>query len=179
MARKMIVLYAVMGGAALLLQVAFGGRVSTLFVFESKAHSPQLDIALGLILGLVVVVLWRLASQYFAWARELEAELRDMVAPIAPGQVAGIAAAGTLAEELFFRGFLQPHLGLVATSVLFGLMHRSRGGIAYALCAVVMGFAFGLLFEQRGSLIAPLVAHFTINLFNLHYLLYPVVAEEP
>ena len=41
-----------------------------------------------------------------------------------------------------------------------------------------MGFVFGWMMESRGSLMAPILAHFTINHFNLHYLLRPLAAGE-
>ena len=36
--------------------------------------------------------------------------------------------------------------------------------------AVVMGFGFGLLYLYTGNIVAPVVAHFTINYFNLMHI---------
>jgi membrane protease YdiL (CAAX protease family) len=33
--------------------------------------------------------------------------------------------------------------------------------------AIVMGGAFGLMFQLTGNLLAPILAHFTINFLNL------------
>ena len=103
-----------------------------------------------------------------------------MLAPIESRHVPALAAMSAIAEELFFRGFLQPHLGLTATAVLFGAAHlpHRRHQIPWTVAAMLMGFAFGWLFEVRHSLVAPTIAHFVINYFNLHHLLRPLTPEE-
>ena len=65
-----------------------------------------------------------------------------------------------LAEELLFRGLLQPRIGLVAVSLVFGLLHlpNTRGRLPWPIMAVVMGFVFGGLFEWRGNLVVPVTA---------------------
>lgn len=74
-----------------------------------------------------------------------------------------------LAEELVFRGALFRHLrarmhwvaaGLV-TALLFAYLH-SYGPLMVAPL-VVLGFAFAFMREWRGSIIAPMFAHFLHN----------------
>jgi len=76
-----------------------------------------------------------------------------------------------LAEEFFFRGFLQVLLakrlrsdtaGLVAASVLFGLAHlwfRSFPNWRFAIAAGVTGVFYGLAFLKAGSVRASMVTH--------------------
>jgi len=76
-----------------------------------------------------------------------------------------------LAEEFFFRGFLQVLLakrlrsetaGLVAASVLFGLAHlwfRSFPNWRFAIAAAVTGVFYGLAFLKAGSIRASMVTH--------------------
>lgn len=176
----MLFLYAIMALATLLMQSVFRGDVASLFVARSPAPGGLVvDVALGLGFGLLTVVLSRLASTRFAWAQRLDREFHELLRPLGPRDVPGIACMSAVAEELFFRGFLQPALGLFGTSVLFGLAHlpHQRYWIPWTLSAVVMGLAFGWMFEARGSLLAPVLAHFTINYFNLHHLIRPGSAE--
>jgi len=180
-ARKLLFLYAAMALAAVLLQVAFGHAVGDLFARgPTRPHAPELDIAAGTALGLATVLASRYSSGVFAWARTIDAEFREVLSPIAARHVLAIAAFSSFAEELLFRGFLQAYLGLAITSVLFGLVHlpHRREMVPWTLAAVVMGFAFGWLQEWRGSIVAPVIAHFSINYFNLHYLLRPLTPEE-
>lgn len=74
-----------------------------------------------------------------------------------------------IAEESIFRGALYGHLrrrrhwflAAVVTAAAFGLMH----GYQFLMLGPVigLGFGFALLREWRGSLIAPMTAHFIHN----------------
>jgi membrane protease YdiL (CAAX protease family) len=79
-----------------------------------------------------------------------------------------------LLEELLFRSlllggfsvFLPPLWLAVAGATVFGLMHRPQGSLGVA---VTDGLGLGLawLFLWRGSLLAPLAAHYVINVVQL------------
>jgi uncharacterized protein len=72
-------------------------------------------------------------------------------------------------EEAFFRGALQPLLGLVVTSILFGALHTGpdRRYLAWTLWAVGAGLLFGFLYEWTGGLLAPMTAHVLHNAATL------------
>ena len=72
-------------------------------------------------------------------------------------------------EEAFFRGALQPVLGLVLTSLLFGVLHvgPDRRYLVWSLWAVAAGFLFGFLYEWTGGLLAPMTAHVLHNAATL------------
>jgi hypothetical protein len=72
-------------------------------------------------------------------------------------------------EESFFRGALQPELGLVATSLLFGLLHAGpdRRYLVWTVWAVGAGFLFGALYQWTGGILAPITAHVLHNAATL------------
>ncbi len=74
-----------------------------------------------------------------------------------------------IGEEAFFRGALQPELGLVAASVLFGALHvvPERRFFVWTLLSVGAGFLFGFLYERTGGLLAPTTAHVLHNAATL------------
>ncbi len=84
-----------------------------------------------------------------------------------------LVALQTGAEEVFFRGWLQPILcarwgvwaGLTATSVLFAAAHmlRAHWSPVAGLNLVLAGLVFGLLALRTGGLWAPFGAHFAWN----------------
>jgi membrane protease YdiL (CAAX protease family) len=92
---------------------------------------------------------------------------------------AAVIALQSLAEEAFFRGWLQPVLcsdwgawtGLVITSLLFAALHVIAGvqhvvtaeGIMAVFNLFLGGMLFGLLALRTGNLIAPTAAHFAWN----------------
>ena len=83
--------------------------------------------------------------------------------------IIGIAAG--LGEEWLFRGVLQPLVGLLVASVLFGLAHMGgRHMLAFAIWASAMGAALGGLAIVTGGLIAPMVAHGLYDMLALAHL---------
>lgn len=87
----------------------------------------------------------------------------------------GIAVVSAVSEEVFFRGFLQPRVGLVAQAVLFSLAHLSYANVLEMVVTLLLGLLFGLLRQRTGRIWAPIGGHF---LFNLLMLLAGLAAER-
>jgi len=83
-----------------------------------------------------------------------------------------LALSGLDDRVVEFRGALQPWLGYVAASLLFGLAHfvPRRELWPWTGFAVLAGFGLGWLFEATGNLVAPVVAHIGVNGINLRRL---------
>jgi CAAX protease family protein len=79
-----------------------------------------------------------------------------------------------LLEEVLFRGLLLGGLSVLITppiliavlSVVFGIMHSPQGTLGMIVAAGI-GAGLSVLFLTTGSLLAPLVAHYLINLLQL------------
>jgi len=77
-------------------------------------------------------------------------------------------------EELLFRSlllggfalFAPPILLAVAWSIIFGVMHAPQGGLGI-IVAALLGLLFSGMFLVTASLLAPIVAHYVINLLQL------------
>ncbi len=131
-------------------------------------------VALGLAISLLSVWLARRAR----WARALMSEFRSLLGGLTARDILLIAALSSVGEELFFRGVLLPGLGhvlgsqwlgLLASSLIFGLLHvpASRRMIPWMLQAMVMGFVLGFLYLFTGDLTVCVATHFVINRRNL------------
>ncbi len=83
-------------------------------------------------------------------------------------------------EELFFRGILFRTLrdrygfglGAVVSGIAFGAIHYTGQGsllsnLVLMLTMVFTGFALAYLYERRGNIVAPMVAHATFNAIGL------------
>ena len=80
-----------------------------------------------------------------------------------PLSAAAVSLASGTAEEILFRGALQPRLGLLLTAFAFGIIH-SQYGIGFALLSVgVVGLVLGL-YRQRVNTTACILIH---SLYNL------------
>ncbi len=127
------------------------------------------DVGLGLVVGLVIVVLSNLATRFTEWGERLARSMAEALGPLTVPDAVLLACASGLAEEMFFRGALQPRAGFVVASLLFGLIHfvPRREFYPWTAFAVAVGFVFGWLFIATGNLVAPIVAHTLVNGINL------------
>jgi membrane protease YdiL (CAAX protease family) len=131
-----------------------------------------LSLALSLVLALLVVAATPARVKRTTWARELHAELQPIIAPLSSTEVTVLALASGLGEELFFRGAMQPVLGLLLTSLIFGALHLGPKKVLFAwtFWAFVMGLLFGSIFELTGVLWGPVLAHVGINQRNMTFI---------
>lgn len=71
----------------------------------------------------------------------------------------GAVVAMGVAEEVFFRGFVQDRVGLVAAVAAYAAVQAVERKWALVLAALLGGTVWGLLFWWSGGLVAPVVAH--------------------
>ncbi len=69
------------------------------------------------------------------------------------------------AEEVFFRGFLMSVLGNLRTSLLFSLAHLIHFPTLNSLLIFFPSLVFGYAYMRSGSILAPVLLHFTANVF--------------
>lgn len=86
-----------------------------------------------------------------------------------------------MAEEAFFRNFLQRHsacaiggahggmIALVITAPLFGIAHAGGGPMLVAF-ATAAGVGYGYVYLRTGRVEASILTHFAVN--AVHFLLF-------
>jgi len=128
-----------------------------------------MQIGAGLLFAISIIILSKWASQRFLWARRLESEFTRIIGVLSTRDIIIMAISSGLAEELFFRGAMQPTLGLGLTSLIFGMLHMgpSRQFWPWTVFALLVGLILGWFFEESGTLAAPITAHIVINLVNM------------
>lgn len=90
-----------------------------------------------------------------------------------------------VAEEAFFRGFLQRYLeqslarfragklvSLAAASLLFGLAHFA-GGAGYVALSTLAGLVYGYVYQRTGRIEAAILTHFLLNAGHFLLFTYP------
>lgn len=100
---------------------------------------------------------------------------RDLLKPAFAGigarEVVVISFAAGIGEELLFRGVLQPEIGLIPASLVFGALHTGgRGTLAFGCWVASMGAALGWLAAATGGLLAPILAHALYDAAALAYI---------
>jgi hypothetical protein len=175
-----VVVYGLLATAALLWTLLRGDSPMSLSTDAAwlGAAVPDASVralissALGLTLGLAAIRATKELVRRARWAERLHIELRSLVGPLSGARIAFFALTSGLSEELFFRGAMQPVLGLWLASLVFGAVHigPTKAFLPWTLWAALMGLLFGVLFAATGSLAGPVIAHVLINYENLHYL---------
>jgi membrane protease YdiL (CAAX protease family) len=165
-------LYGAMALIAILLSAGRGDP--DLYTIEGTSTGLMLALSplLGVVVGLAVVVLSRLATARFRWARALHRDFQGLLGALQGREILVLAFASAVGEELMFRGALQGWIGLWPQAVLFALLHIGPGVrfLPWTASALVIGVGFGFLYQVTGDLGAPIVAHFTINYLNLRFI---------
>lgn len=132
-----------------------------------------LDLLLGLGAAALLLGLWAVAGRVFPLARDLEAQITELLGPLTRSEAVGLAVLSGFAEELFFRGAVQGTIpgtgGWLVASVVFGLVHTGPGRVfrLWTLFALAAGFLLGGLMAWRGNLLGPVFAHFLVNAVSL------------
>jgi membrane protease YdiL (CAAX protease family) len=152
-----------------------------------RARRPEVEIGIGVFagfaiwaaaLGLAGLVLWGLAA----------AGAEDLVPTGAPRLIVFVASqpvwlrlaislSAGLVEELFFRGFLQPRLGVWLTTALFVLAHAAYGAPAMFVTVAFLSLAYGWLARRRGSVWAAAAAHALFDAVQLLVVLPAALRE--
>lgn len=88
-----------------------------------------------------------------------------------------ISLSAGLVEEAFFRGFLQPRLGIAASTACFALAHLSYGEPFLLVGVTLLSIVYGLLVRWRQSIWAAAAAHALFDGVQL-LVLVPLVMKE-
>ena len=150
----------------------FAWTLETPWLSAQYSERLALSLGLGLALALTVVAVTPVLVERSRWARALHSELEQIISPLSSAEITWLALASGFAEELFFRGAMQPVLGLLITSVIFGAVHVGPKPVflAWTTWALVMGLLLGVIFELTGVLWGPVLAHVWINQRNMTFI---------
>jgi membrane protease YdiL (CAAX protease family) len=142
-----------------------------------RAAEPGRELAVGLAGGLIawaMVIVAVLALTGLIWALGAE----DLLPTTPPDFVLwvvslpvvvrlGLSLSAGVVEELFFRGFLQPRIGLGLSSLFFVVAHINYGQPLMLVGVALLSLFFGWLTVWRKSIWAAVVAHFVFDAIQL------------
>ena len=135
------------------------------------------EVAIGLGLGLLIwpmllLVVGTAALILFSLGRPdlLPQQPPEMIVWVAGLPVAvklAIALSAGVVEELFFRGFLQPRIGIVLSTVFFALAHLAYDEPFMLIGITFLSLAFAALVRWRQNIWAAVAAHFLFDAVQL------------
>lgn len=170
MVRLALIFYGVILAASVVMTWLWGDWAT--WFPQREAWGYGLDVVLGLLLGVAIVLLSQWITPKFRSGRLLTREFAQMFGPIGSKEIAILALSSGIAEEALFRATLQPWIGWIAASLLFGLLHvnTKKEYLYWTAFALLFGFLIGGLVELRQGLVFPTVAHVTVNYCNMHWI---------
>jgi len=161
---------------------SLGGRLAAeLGLAVAPGRSIAAEIGIGLVVG--VVVWYGLSLVLAGVVSGVEAlggpNLRPEESPqlvsflvAQPFAVRlGASLSAGLCEETFFRGFLQPRLGVAFSSLLFVLAHWNYGSPFMLVGVALLSLAYAGLARWRGNVWAAAAAHAAFDGIQLLWLL--------
>jgi len=146
-------------------------HLSSVDLLPLKVTPEALLLGLGIAAGITGAssLLYRLWPAYRHSADfYLDLVLKPLILP----DLIWLGLLPGMSEELLFRGVMLPAVGLnanglIATSLLFGVLHLSgRQQWPYVVWASIVGLLLGLSAWATGNLLVPIVAHVGTNLLS-------------
>lgn len=137
-------------------------------VGDATATLPA-KVGVGVAFGLLVVGASAWASRRTAWGKRMDARFAEILGAPKSVEAAYMAFTSGVAEEVLFRGLLIQVLGPVGSTLLFAAFHwdRAPGMWVWTVFALGVGAAMAAMTLWTGDVTAAILAHVTINYFNL------------
>jgi membrane protease YdiL (CAAX protease family) len=148
---------------------ALGDSASFRRQFGLAAVSARRELGLGVLVGLstwsaLVLLLLVFVGGLILFGGE------DMVPSQPPAMIpfivglpiwfrAMVALSAGVFEELFFRGFLQPRVGVLASTALFAVAHLGYGQPLMLVGITLLSLLYAVLVRWRQSIWAAIAAH--------------------
>ena len=130
-----------------------------------------IDLGLGVAAAGLLLGLWQAGLRLLPSAGDLEAKLGEMLRGVETPEVIALALLSGFAEELFFRGFLQPRVGIPLSTALFALAHLSYDQPAMLVGITLLSLAFAFIVRWRQNVWAAVVAHAVFDAIQLIFVI--------
>lgn len=160
--------------------------ISTLWIyFDSKNYVLQylkkFNIKIFACAVIAGIILAYLGYGFYKWmkkAKKFQAIVElfeDVLSPAFSSlklrDVVILSMISGFSEEIFFRGLLFTHFGIIVSSLAFGILHMPGFKFwVYAVWAALSGALFCFFLNLSGSLWLPVIAHVTNNMIGMFIL---------
>ncbi|MDO3377495.1 CPBP family intramembrane glutamic endopeptidase [Geoalkalibacter halelectricus] len=167
--------------AALTLGTLLGSLLLTGRLVPAPLRASWQDAAIAFAAtGVLIAALWLLTRLELPFLQRIHAKLaafKPLLLSLTQTERIYISLWAGISEELLFRGLLQPGLGILAASLIFGALHALTWG--YFILATLVGFFLGALFLATDNLLVPMAVHTLYDVFALNLLAWLYARETP
>lgn len=139
--------------------------------FGFKSSKPLKDIILTMeIFGVLLIASFALSIIFslinlndFGGVEQIITK----VVSLSPFVLVYLFVVRVFVEEYFFRAFLVPRIGVIGSSVLFGIAHLGYGSNGEIIGAFILGIILALFYKYNKKIVPNVIAHMVYNLFVL------------
>ncbi len=171
--------------AGLLLVAAVWINLSHLQLLSKFSLNPQAflwGLAFSILSTAVSLCCFALGKRlgFFAELRKMTQDfLLPILALLGPQDILFLALLSGFCEEVFFRGVMQAHFGLLLSSLVFGVFHDpTLKQKAYVILTFIAGLGLGYLYQLTGNLWSCISAHVLHNLLAMLLLRYCIKVDD-
>ncbi len=154
-----------------------GGGMSFAAQFGLRTPRPGREAGLGLAVGLstwsaLILCLLLIALVVAAIAGEDSLPQKPpaailWIAGLPIGIRLALAMTAGAVEEAFFRGFLQPRIGILLSTLFFAMAHLSYGQPFLLVGVTLLSLLYGVLTRMRQTIVPAMVAHAVFDAIQL------------
>lgn len=159
--------------STLYLQVGFLS-LAIYFLWEKRAAllkgcgSPIKRTGIGVLLFVFMVIAAILANiiLYYAGITD-QGKIIEVVSGLPLYLIIISFTLAPVSEELFFRAFLVPRLGIILSTIFFSLVHAAYGSIAEFAGAFFLGLVLGVAYMRLRDPLPCIIAHALFNALSV------------
>lgn len=161
-----LIIYSVMATVGLEIAFWFHHSIPQIFHIQTD-RLPQIIGATAL--AAVSLIFTSIGLEFFPSYRKERRMIAKAVGKLPILSCLTLALASSVGEELLFRGGLQPFIGIILASMVFGMLHLGPNGSIslWTIWTVMAGLILGGLYFAFQSIWPCIIAHFTVNSFSL------------
>lgn len=152
-------------GVGWLTRRSFGAALARLDIVKPTMRQVLIGIGGALAMVPIVSLISAIAQATgIGVDADVDALTEQLIGPItqSPLGILSIGLAAAIGEEAVFRGAMQPRFGLIATALLFSLVHSNYGLSLATLVVFTLGLLLGWL-RIRYNTTTAMVAHAVYN----------------
>ena len=138
------------------------------FAPPSDAWMLPLGASIAMVLGVHVFFLYAV-KRWEIFIKSAQ-DIRNWLGDLSDTEIFVVSMSSAFGEELFFRGWLLNEVGLVVSSIVFGIVHLppNRNWYYWPVFAALMGVWLGAICIWTDTLAYAVAIHAGINFLNLH-----------
>jgi membrane protease YdiL (CAAX protease family) len=130
----------------------------------SRKALNRRTIGYGLLLfAIYVIIIFAIATISSITGVQINSNVQQTIGGYPIWALVFLSIIAPLNEEIAFRGFLVPRIGVLFSGLLFAVLHFGYGSVSEIVIALWFGLAGGYVFKRTKSLYPSLMTHILVN----------------